>query len=391
MLRPVRRQGLRRFRDPDVVTPAEPVRHLTAADQPADDLVEASRRAGTSDRRRSSRPPRRRARCGSAPRRRSARPRARRRRRRSPASRTRRARARSRARAVIVSRRCSVGSARQPAVDARGVEPAQQHLAVAGGVQRDVLADPVVRLQRRRAGDLVEVERGASESTAMLTVSPVSAASCRQTAGPPGRGRAGPWWRRPAGGCRRRAGTCRGRRSARPGGGASSVATSRNAVLLCTPELGGDLGDPGLAGAGQHLEDGQRPVDGLDAGAAGASPRSPLRHEPTLAQQLLRIADAFRRRNDAARPEYDRRCTDGAPTDARRLRPHPLLPRPSRHRARRQPGSWSSTAATSWRASSSATRPRTGSSCGSTSASTAPADARARCARRSRRSPSGSA
>ena len=53
------------------------------------------------------------------------------------------------------------GSAPRRLLELRLVEAAEQHLAVAGRVQRDVLADPVVGLQRRGAGDLVEVERGA--------------------------------------------------------------------------------------------------------------------------------------------------------------------------------------------------------------------------------------
>ena len=61
------------------------------------------------------------------------------------------------------------------------VELAEQHLAVAGRVQRDALAHPVVRLERRGPGHLVEVEGAGLGATVMFTVSPVSAASCRQT------------------------------------------------------------------------------------------------------------------------------------------------------------------------------------------------------------------
>ena len=45
---------------------------------------------------------------------------------------------------------------------------------------------------------------------------------------------------------------------------------------LVHPELGGDLGDAGLAGAGEDLQDRQRPVDRLDTGAAAASRSLPM-------------------------------------------------------------------------------------------------------------------
>ena len=75
-----------------------------------------------------------------------------------PALRTAARSSRSRGRVVIVV----VGEPRQ--LPDRGLELgvrhlAEQHLAVARRVQRDVLAHPVVRLERRGPGDLVEVQR----------------------------------------------------------------------------------------------------------------------------------------------------------------------------------------------------------------------------------------
>ena len=97
-----------------------------------------------------------------------------------------------------------------------------------------------------------------SDRTAMLTVSPVSAASWRQTGAPrdqvePGGGGAGQPQDADAEAVAAAVAVCSTRRCA------SRVATSRNAVLLWTPSSRGDLGDAGLAVAGQHLEDGRAP------------------------------------------------------------------------------------------------------------------------------------
>ena len=131
-------------------------------------------------------------------------------------------------------------------------------------MQRDVLADPVVGLQRGLAGDLVEVERGAVREHRDVDGPPVAAASGRQigrascttssraVVAPASRSTPTPRRYLP------RSSFC----STMPC--CSSVATSRNAVLLWTPALAGDLGDTGLAEPREEREDGQRPVDGLD-------------------------------------------------------------------------------------------------------------------------------
>ena len=105
-----------------------------------------------------------------------------------------------------------------PGGDLAGVQRAEQDLAVGGRVQRDALADPVVRLEGGGAGDLVHVERGAVGEHGEVDGLPGvlgelagdAAALLHQVE--PRR-----WWRRRAGGCRCRGGTCRGRRPARPG------------------------------------------------------------------------------------------------------------------------------------------------------------------------------
>ena len=87
------------------------------------------------------------------------------------------------------------------------------------------------------------------------------------------------------------------------------------------------------------------------------------------------IDDAVREELEAyvvASPRGARRlsgsCHDLAPIEPLgRLRPHPRLPRPPGHRARRRDVPHASTAATSARASSSATSDTAASSCGSTS------------------------
>ncbi len=156
---------------------------------------------------------------------------------------------------------------------ASSVEAAEQHLAVgwwraAGCAGRPSCAAAARRSRRSGRGRAPTV----SESTAMLTVSPVSAASLRQI------GRA----------------SCTTSSRARRGTGQPEQAHAQAvlaAVLglldepralegrdqpergaLVDAELGGDLGDPGLAGAGQHLHDRHRPVDRLDPVAAPASP-----------------------------------------------------------------------------------------------------------------------
>ncbi len=143
-------------------------------------------------------------------------------------------------------------------------QPGHQHLAVAGRVQRDVLADPVVWLQRRGAGDLVEVEGAVAAERGQVD--------------------------RLAG----RRGQLLAQRTrflddVEPGTGGPGEAEQADAEAVLPASLdlldeavlleGGDqpegralvdlerrrdLGDAGLAGAGEDLEDPQRPVDRLD-------------------------------------------------------------------------------------------------------------------------------
>ena len=58
---------------------------------------------------------------------------------------------------------------------------------------------------------------------------------------------------------------------------------------LVDAELAGDLGDPGLADPGQHLQDGQRPVDGLDRrrGRLGVADRRSCAHRTPARQPLV--------------------------------------------------------------------------------------------------------
>src|SRR3712207_8207194 len=58
-------------------------------------------------------------------------------------------------------------------------------------------------------------------------------------------------------------------------------------TLFRSVELGGQLGDPGLADAGEHLQDGERPVDRLDATGAGLPSIERVAHDATVAQRLL--------------------------------------------------------------------------------------------------------
>ena len=181
----------------------------------------------------------------------------------------------------------------------------------------------------------------------MLTVSPVSAASCRQI------GRAS--WTRSS------------RAVVAPASRSTPTPRRylpRSVGLLDEPvrlqggdqperralvdaELAGDLGDPGLADPGQDLEDGERPVDGLDAGATVSACRVDLRglaHGRRLAQRCCVSQTAFRPAQRQSDPRHTDRPSMSQPPLAtsgdaigtrRRLRPHPLLPGPARHRARR--------------------------------------------------------
>ena len=149
------------------------------------------------------------------------------------------------------------------------VQPAEQHLAVAGGVQRDVLADPVVRLERRRAGDLVEVERRALREHG--DVDGLAGVGGELAADRPGlldhveprAGRAGQPEHADA-----EAVLARGRSVCSTRRCASRVATRRNAVLLWTPSSAAISVTPASPTRARTSRMRQRPVDRLDAGAA---------------------------------------------------------------------------------------------------------------------------
>ena len=88
---------------------------------------------------------------------------------------------------------------------------------------------------------------------------------------------------------------------------------------LVDAELGGDLGDAGLADPGQDLEDAQRAVDGLDAGATVGACRVDLRglpHGRRLAHPLLRIADCVSpsATTRPLRPTHRQALDDAAPS-----------------------------------------------------------------------------
>ena len=214
------------------------------------------RAAGRWGRRRSSRRSRRRARCGSAPRPRSGRPRARRRRRRSRGPDAFELLAQP---GLPGDRRVGVRrQAPQHVAEPVVVEPAEQHLAVAdvacsGMCWPTQLCDWSAEEPATWSRYSAEL----SESTAMLTVSPVSCASRRQigraswttssraVVAPASRSRPTPRRYLP------RSSVC----STRPR--CSSVATSRNAVLLCTPSSPAISVTPCSPCARQELEDGQ--------------------------------------------------------------------------------------------------------------------------------------
>ena len=146
----------------------------------------------------------------------------------------------------------------------------------------------------------------------------------------------------------------------------SSVRDQPERRALVHPELDGDLGDPGLAEPGQDAQDGERPVDRLDAGcrrlAVGVA------HSADRSATVLRITECVS--VDATRSsdrEYKDAMTD-ATRDVRRS-PSTCPDRPgivhavsgSARRARRQhPGE----------PAVRRPRPRTGSSCGCSSPST---------------------
>ena len=221
------------------------------------------------------------------------------------------------------------GSSRSAALSSALGELAEQHLAVAGGVQRDVLADPVVRLQGRGAGDLVEVERGGLGADG--DVDRLSGVGGELPADRSGLGH---------------------QVQARGGGaGQAQVAdaepvTAAVAVLLdeavrlegrqqperrglVDAELARDLGDAGLAVTGEQLEDGQRAVHRLHGGcrpgrlpsgiAGGRELTRPARagyarHARTLAQRV-----AYRTRRSGHRnavPPVESAETAGSPVDS---------------------------------------------------------------------------
>ena len=84
-------------------------------------------------------------------------------------------------------------------------------------------------------------------------------------------------------------------------------------------ELAGDLGDAGLADAGEQLQDGQGPVDGLDAApcrsrvaASAASLHAASSPCADTSAELLRIADCV----PVERNDVDRRTPEARPTSA---------------------------------------------------------------------------
>ena len=269
-------------------------------------------------------------------------------------------------------------------------EAGEQHLAVGGGVQRDVLADPVVRLERGRAGDLVEVERGA-------------VGEHRDVDRLPGVGRelAAD---RPRLLDHVEAG---GRRAGEPQHPDAEAVLAALLVLLdqavglqrgdqperralVHAELDGDLGDPRLAEPGQDLQDREGPVDRLDRCRRLTGARVGqllLMTDPSAdACCVSQNVSLLTQRTDAStrRAMRQRALTDQATSS------YPRLPRPARHRARGDGLPGRAAAATSWRASSSATAPSTGSSCGCSSRVDRDGDASSRCGRPSPRWPSGS-
>ena len=148
-----------------------------------------------------------------------------------PCSRTSASSRRSAERFVTVSL-VNAGSSCSTSSSWSSGSPDEQHLAVAGRVQGDVLADPVVRLERGRAGDLVEVERGRLgqdrdvDRLAGVGGQPLADRPSLLHDVEPGGGGAGQPEQ-----ARCRGGTCRGRRSARPGRGVSS---GRSAGRRCS-------------------------------------------------------------------------------------------------------------------------------------------------------------
>ena len=188
------------------------------------------------------------------------------------------------------------GSSRSAALSSALGELAEQHLAVAGGVQRDVLADPVVRLQGRGAGDLVEVERRGLGADG--DVDRLAGVGGELPADRPGLGhqvQAG-------GGGAGQAQVA----DAEPITAAVAVLLDQSVCLegrqqperrrLVHAELVRDLGDAGLAVTGEELEDGQRPVHRLHDGAglvcAGGDPSrwSRLAPRPGVARHARTLA-----------------------------------------------------------------------------------------------------
>ena len=171
-------------------------------------------------------------------------------------------------------------------------------------MQRDVLAHPVVRLERGLAGDLVQVERRAVREHRDVDRLPRVG---RELAAD-------------------RAGLLH---HVEPGGGgpgqpehadAEAVLAAVLVLLdhavrlqrrhqpergaLVHAQLAGDLGDAGLPQPCEDAQDGQCPVDGLDARSGLGGRGGGVRHSPTVAH-LCCVSQYVSRLTQRSRPEYN--------------------------------------------------------------------------------------